>query len=326
LQLNGHELVDESPELVIYCACGLTEDILSEHQKELQGISVPWKLWGCAGNFIKENVLTQETIDQELGGVIGFEKALESFNDQVDPYSESSVILIGEGCVNNCSYCNVKLAKSKLQSVPLESIYKRIEMYLAKGKSRITLVAEDVGSYGLDLGYDLSTLLLEIQSRFRCTLNIHAINPDMYLKHADTIKKLVDSGHITSIKMHIQSGSDRILKLMNRKYTLDELLKVWVSISGRIQSSSTIIYGFPTETVADLEKSVAAAHYFTHTVFIEYCPNPQTKAGKMEQLPETVVSSYGNALSEYIRTKSLQTWQVAKRKDMNKIVETNLYN
>ncbi|GAG33837.1 unnamed protein product, partial [marine sediment metagenome] len=134
-------------------------------------------------------------------------------------------LVLGEGCLGNCSYCAIKNAKGKLASVPPEEIIEDFKKGLAAGHKRFILTADDTGAYGQDLGTDLPTLiqkLLEIKDDYK--LNIYHLEPNWLIKYFDFFKKVFNTSKIDVIFSPIQSGSNRILKAMRRPYKVEDYI------------------------------------------------------------------------------------------------------
>ena len=166
-------------------------------------------------------------------------------------------VLISQGCVNNCSYCNIKLAKGDVKSRPLPEIVEEVTDLVRSGKYEITLLSDDCGSYGYDSGTNITeliSLLLNLDQRLR--LKIYTIYPGLFLNHYPHLKQPLLTDRITYLCIPIQSGSRRILKLMNRNYNLNLITSMIHEIKERnpnIHLFTHFLFNFPTETIDDLK-------------------------------------------------------------------------
>ena len=192
------------------------------------------------------------------------------------------------GCNNFCTYCIVPYVRGRERSRKLEDILAECKSLVQQGYKEITLLGQNVNSYGNDLeGVDFATLIDEvskIEGDFR--LKFMTNHPkDLTEKLVLSIKN--SNKTVKSIHLPVQAGSNRILKLMNRKYTREDYLekvKILRKHIPDIAITTDIMIGFPTETHEDfldtlnLVKEVRFAGSFT---FI-YSQRNGTPAAKME--------------------------------------------
>ena len=209
---------------------------------------------------------------------------------------ESFFLVLGEGCLGNCSYCAIKKAKGTLQSKPLEGVIKDFKTGLDKGHKRFILTADDTGAYGQDLGTDIATLveeLLRIEGDY--SLNIYHLEANWLIKYLDRLKVCFKSGKIDAIFSPIQSGSNSILKAMRRPYTVEQYLHCIKELRSEVPHLkiwNQFIVGFPGETEEDFKQSLNVldeANFNLVQAFV-YSDRPGTDASKMDDhLPEAIV-------------------------------------
>ncbi len=163
---------------------------------------------------------------------------------------------INYGCNNFCTYCIVPYVRGREISRPLENIVEEVRELLEKGYKQITLLGQNVNSYGNDFDDDTSfaKLLSELDKLdYNYRLTFMTSHPKDLSD--EVIDVIAASKHIMHyIHLPFQSGSNRILGLMNRKYTREKYLDTVKRIKSKIadvQLSSDIIVGFPTETEED---------------------------------------------------------------------------
>ncbi len=170
-------------------------------------------------------------------------------------------VQIQEGCSMACSYCAIHKAIGPLRSRPVADLVEEIKTGIAAGHKTIQLMGDNAGSYGLDRKTNLGVLLNEIsklEGDFR--IDLTDINP-VYLRliHGAVVK-LVEQGRLARLYVPIQTGSDRILRLMKRGCDMTEVravLKEIRSISnGRIYMGTSVIVGYPSETREELEQTI----------------------------------------------------------------------
>lgn len=217
------------------------------------------------------------------------EESPEPFIDQPPETSSpiSSYVTITKGCENFCSYCVVPFTRGKLVSKRPEVICKEIEQLIEKGIREIILLGQNVNEYGKDIGYDFPSLLLKIHNiKGLVRLGFLTSHPkdiqDSLIILFKELPKLYRYLHLP-----LQSGSDRILTLMNRKYTLKQYMEIIEkvrNIAPDTTITSDIIVGFPTEREDDFQKTLKAIKdiEFDDLFVFKYSPRPLTSASKME--------------------------------------------
>ena len=196
------------------------------------------------------------------------------------------------GCNNFCTYCIVPYVRGRERSRAPETILSEIKNLLANGYKEITLLGQNVDSYSYE-GYDFAYLLekiSEIGGKFR--VRFMTSHPkDFNGRVIDIIK---NSPNIcNNIHLPVQSGSNRILGLMNRRYTRERYLEIIDEIYDKIPSAgitSDIMVGFPTETDEDFQDTLSLTERvrFSNAFTFVYSPRNGTVAAGMEQLPYSV--------------------------------------
>lgn len=221
-----------------------------------------------------------------------------------NPYIE--VISINTGCLNNCTYCKTKYARGDLASYPIEDIKQRLIQAFEEGVIEIWLTSEDTGAYGIDLGTDLPALLAEIVPTIPegCMMRIGMTNPPYILNHLHEIAKYLNHPRVYSfLHVPVQSGSDQVLYTMKREYTNADFCKVVDILREEVPGvniATDIIAGFPTETEADFQDTMALCdkYKFKSLFMNQFFPRPGTPAAKWEQIPRQDIKKRTKKLSE----------------------------
>lgn len=193
---------------------------------------------------------------------------------------------IQDGCDYKCSFCTIPLARGKSRSMNPSQVVSDFKELLNQGYKEIILTGVNVGDYGKSFDYDLYKLLLnliEVEGDYR--IRISSIEPNLL---TDEIIDLTLNSDKLCKHFHIplQSGSDKVLRLMQRRYTSDDYKNVINKVKSKIPDAGIgvdVIVGFPGETETDfmqtynflLELPISYLHVFT------YSERPDTKAISM---------------------------------------------
>ncbi len=260
---------------------------------------------GCMASRLREDfkkeapfvdfVATNEDKDKIASYLSGEdEKSDDKYSFLSSYYKEgefSSYIPIMNGCNNFCSYCIVPYVRGREVSRPVESVLEEVKFLESKGVREITLLGQNVNSYSSNYKekeIDFPTLLELIIPLLD---NIHYVRfesphpKDFSLKLIETIR---DSERICShIHLPMQSGSTRILSLMNRHTTREKFIELVASMYDKIPSltlSTDVIVGFPSETEKEYEETLSMMQIMHPTEAFMYYYNPRegTRAEKMD--------------------------------------------
>jgi threonylcarbamoyladenosine tRNA methylthiotransferase CDKAL1 len=230
-----------------------------------------------------------------------------------------SITQISEGCLGECSYCKVRLAKGKLYSYTEEKILKSIESDLKAGAKEIWLTSHDCASYGLDKDDKKSKLpellrkILDLNYKFKLRLGM--MNPNNLYPILDEIIDIYKSPKIYKfLHIPVQSANNKILYDMNRPYKIKEvefIINRFKKQFLNITIATDIIVGYPTE---DIE-----SHKSNLQFIADYCPDVfnlskfsrhiNTKASLLPTLDKALVNKRAAELMDLHRT-------TAKRNNM----------
>ncbi|MCM8762086.1 MAG: MiaB/RimO family radical SAM methylthiotransferase, partial [Candidatus Omnitrophica bacterium] len=199
----------------------------------------------------------------------------------------SSFVTITKGCENFCSYCVVPCPSGKLMSKKPEGIYSEVEYLVEKGVGEIILLGQNVNEYGKDTGDNFSDLLEKIHN-IKGLVRLGFLTSHPKDIHNALIVLFRDLPKLYRyLHLPLQSGSDRILKLMNRKYTFAQYIEIIDKVrkvAPDITITSDIIVGFPSETEDDFNDTVKAIKNieFDDLFVFKYSQRPLTSASLME--------------------------------------------
>jgi tRNA A37 methylthiotransferase MiaB len=197
-------------------------------------------------------------------------------------------IRVSWGCIGNCSFCITKKAIGSFKSKPFEECIQEFKRGLKAGYRDFIICSDDPGAYGVDIDSSFPKLLDEMTDiEGNYNLMITGLSPVMLMKYLDEMEEILKKKKITAILFPIQSGSSRILKLMNRYSDVDKMkeafLRLKKSFPGLILETQ-IILGFPTETFEDFKQSlnfVKECNFYSGYLYKFSC-RPGTDAEKIE--------------------------------------------
>lgn len=200
----------------------------------------------------------------------------------------SAWINIIYGCDKFCTYCIVPFTRGRERSRKMEEVLMEVRDLKEQGYIEVTLLGQNVNAYGkdLNLGYDFATLLEEVAKIGIPRIRFVTSHPWNFTdKMVDVIAKY--DNVMPYVHLPIQSGSDDILRKMNRKYTIDEYKKLFDQIKSKVKNvaiTTDIIIGFPNETDDDFKKTLDIVNYckFDGAYTFIFSPREGTAAARME--------------------------------------------
>ena len=214
---------------------------------------------------------------------------ISSFNSHTRAF-----VKIQDGCDAFCSYCIIPYARGPIRSKDPKTVIKEITSLVENGYKEIILTGIHTGKYGKDINYTFEQLLkdiIKIKNLYRIRISSIEIN-----ELTDPILNLIKDNQVIAKHLHIplQSGSDKILKLMDRKYDLkfykDRIEKIRKMIKD-VSITTDLIVGFPNEDEKDMEDTLKFLKEikFTKIHTFPYSKREGTKAASMEnQIDETI--------------------------------------
>ena len=173
---------------------------------------------------------------------------------------KSFYLRISWGCLGNCSYCAIKKAVGPLKSKPFDQCIKEFRKGISNGAKNFIIAADDIGSYGLDTGRTFTELLDNLTSiEGDYSIEIEEINTRWVVKYIDELERIMKRGKIKRICSPIQSGSERILKLMNRYHNKEKIKNSFLRLKNSSKDlilGTYAIIGFPSETEKDFDETL----------------------------------------------------------------------
>jgi len=256
----------------------------------------------------------------------------------------SSFLTIQEGCDKFCHFCVVPYTRGPEYSRPFYQILKEAEILVKKGAKEIILLGQNVNAYSYfdkNKEFRLSNLIMSLEKiteleRIRYTTSHPRDMTDDLIECYSKSKKLMPFVHLP-----IQSGSNKILKLMNRKHRVEDYILVYEKlkkINSNIEFSSDFIIGYPGENEDDFKDTfelIKKIKFINSYSFI-FSPRPGTKAANLKMIDEKVLKERLKIIQEKLfqhqreKNKSLESKYIDvlvenKMKDQNKLFARNDY-
>jgi len=233
-------------------------------------------------------------------------------------YSPRSYFLkCSRGCSSFCTYCIIRDAAQggRLKSRPFDAIIYETREALKAGHNHFVLVADELSSYGLDQGsHKFADLLEAIMAQGDSfTVELPNLQPKYIIPDLDRFIGVL-SDRVRCIELDFQSGSDRILKLMNRGYTKEEFLLVANSILKKAPSISLradVIVGFPSEEEEDFKETIDVLHKipFERMNINSFEERPGAPALRISgQIPLEIRKERQNKVRRILYQKQIRRW------------------
>jgi len=237
----------------------------------------------------------------------------------------SSFLTIQEGCDKFCHFCVVPYTRGPEYSRPYKQIIEEAKNLASNGAREIILLGQNVNAYD-DNGFRLSNLIYEIEKikeiqRIRYTTSHPKdMTNDLIDVYKDS-KKLMPLVHLP-----IQSGSNKVLNLMNRKHTINEYLKIFEklkNINKSIEFSSDFIIGYPGEEEEDFNNTINLIKKikFVNSYSFIFSPRPGTVANELKLIDERVLKKRLEILQNELFRNQIEMNKSLENKEINVLVE-----
>jgi len=237
----------------------------------------------------------------------------------------SAPIPISSGCMFSCSYCITHIARGKLKSNSIKDVISDVKLALSNNCKEIFLTAQDTASYGMDNDYNLGDLLekiCEIKGDFR--IRVGMMNPFTLQKNLDSILNAFNHRKVYKfIHLPVQSGDNKILESMRRKYTSEDfksIISIFKKNFSNLTVSTDIIVGFPGETDKQFENSM--------NLIKEIKPDI-VNITKFSARPKTIAKNMENRIStNIVKKRSIKLTKLCKNisRQNNKKHLENIYS
>ena len=293
-------------------------------------------------NDLLENYISEKKVEEtEFDSVSKFKyyDGIENKNNSVSAY-----LTIQEGCDKFCHFCVVPYTRGPEYSRPFNQIVNEAEQLVKNGVKEITLLGQNVNAYYFQENskeYRISDLINHLDKfneikRIRYTTSHPKDMTDDLIECYKKSEKLMPFVHLP-----IQSGSDRILKLMNRKHKVEDYLDVYFKIkklNPDVEFSSDFIIGYPGETEKDFSDTLELLEKirFINSFSFIFSPRPGTTAANLEMIDNEIAKKrliiiqeklFNNQieLNKSMEDKKIEVLVENKLSDQNKLFGRNKY-
>ena len=282
--------VKKKPIVIIAgCVAQAEGDILIQKEKYIDAVIGPQSYHKLNDTILKIEKNSKKINHTEFNVIDKFDNLnqIKNLSNKV-----SSFLTIQEGCDKFCKFCVVPYTRGPEFSRSVDELFKEANELVNNGAKEITLLGQNVNAYNYK-GKKLSDLIYEISQiknlkRIRYTTS-HPIDfsNDLIESHSK-FEKLMPLIHLP-----VQSGSNKILKKMNRKHSIEsylDLIKRLKQVNSSIEFSSDFIIGFPGETDIDFNKTIKLIKdvKFINTFSFIFSPRPGTPAANMREIDKDI--------------------------------------
>lgn len=335
--------VDENDaNLLIINTCGvknLTEKkIIKRLLLLFENDNTPIIISGCLPRIIEEKLIDTvpnygalidtrsiHKITEAANNILNNKRNLKYYNSMTEASKKSSIfnidknriigiIPISEGCLGSCSYCATRFARGKLVSFPTSNLVNHARYLINIGKKEIWITSQDNGSYQYQT-FDLVDLLekiLEIPKFFK--IRIGMTNPDTLIPIWERLTSLMlkDSRIYNFLHIPLQSGNNNILKIMNRKYTVEDYKDLIINIRKKIPNiafSTDIICGFSEETEDEFDDTLN---------FLKWMKPNVTNVSRFSLRSKTTANALSHVHGRISKERSTKAIKLIKQITFNK--------
>ena len=272
---------------------------------------------------IEEYLNKQKKLDETNFDAISKFNYLDKINNSNKKVS--SFLTIQEGCDKFCNFCVVPFTRGPEYSRSFNKIIDEAKSLSENGVSEITLLGQNVNAYK-DNNYKLSDLILEIDKlpeikRIRYTTSHPRDMTDDLMNVYGISKKLMPLVHLP-----IQSGSDKVLKLMNRKHLISDYMKIYEklkSINSKIEFSSDFIIGYPGEKEEDFQSTydlIKNIKFINSFSFI-FSPRPGTAASTLKPIDRKISLARLAKVQNQLFENQIKMNKSLEKKEIDVLVE-----
>jgi len=303
-------LKKQFPEKKLVVAGCITESIVPKVKNIDEGIS-----FVNTHNFGRISTVVENSLNGNVLELLGkrYEQKVNLPSVRKNPVI--GIVPILNGCNYFCTFCSTKLVKGKLFSYPMDAIRQDVKSHLKAGCKEIWITSNDTGAYMIEQGgkqklVELLEQILSVPIDFKLRLGM--MNPGNSITILDELIEIYKHPKMFKfLHIPLQSGNNEILKLMNRKYTVENFINVVEAFRKEIPEitiSTDTIVGFPSETELQFEDSVNALKKIKPDVLnlSRYAAREGTIAAKMKPLSTNALKQRSRIMTSLYRQIALE--------------------
>lgn len=276
------------PEVPVWVTGCATEDL----RRELQRL-YPDFVFGPKDAHKNESAFREFLAHLEIFPPADRDVPVAEAEQVLSSHAGIGLVNIEEGCLDRCNYCSTHLVKGVLKSIPPELVVRRVRRKVEAGNREIFLTGQDTSCYGFDLHTNLAVLLQTILAKVPGDYKIRVGmgNPRHVLSYLDAlVETFCDSRIYKFLHIPVQSGSDRVLRAMNRRHSVLDFFKIAEAFKTHfpdLNLGTDIIVAYPEETREDFEKSLELVRKVRPSIcnITRFVPREGTPAAK---IPNTI--------------------------------------
>ena len=280
-------------------------------------------------DLLKKFVSNDQKEETEFDTITKFE-----YFDKIENESNkiSAFLTIQEGCDKFCHFCVVPYTRGPEYSRPFNKILSEAEILINNGAKEITLLGQNVNAYSYienSKEYRISNLINELEKyselqRIRYTTSHPRDMTDDLINCYANNKKLMPFVHLP-----IQSGSNKILKLMNRKHTVEEYMNTYEKIkkiNSEIEFSSDFIISYPGETNDDFNETLELVKKikFINSYSFIFSPRPGTKAAELKLIDNEISKERLKKIQKYLFDHQISMNRSFEKRSIEVLVENKI--
>ena len=280
-------------------------------------------------DLLKKFVSNDQKEETEFDTITKFE-----YFDKIKNESNkiSAFLTIQEGCDKFCHFCVVPYTRGPEYSRPFNKILFEAEILIKNGAKEITLLGQNVNAYSYienSKEYRISNLINELEKyselqRIRYTTSHPRDMTDDLINCYANNKKLMPFVHLP-----IQSGSNKILKLMNRKHTVEEYINIYEKIkkiNSEIEFSSDFIISYPGETNDDFNETLELVKKikFINSYSFIFSPRPGTKAAELKLIDNEISKERLKKIQKYLFDHQISMNRSFEKRSIEVLVENKI--
>ncbi len=334
---HGHTIVNNANEAdaSIIVTCAVIEHTERRMFKEIEKLSKQNSkviVSGCLAEIKKEKIESmsnnisvlsirrESDIVKVIGGV--------SNHYETPKYKITETLSINQGCISNCTYCITKIARGKLVSVDINTLYDMGKRYVNNNTVELRLSSQDASSYGYDgKSFKLNDLIDKIASiDNKFFIRVGMMSPYSAKPIFNKIMDSYKNGKVFKfLHLPVQSGSDKILSAMRRGYNVDQFLKMvqqYRELFPYGTISTDVIIGYPGETDDDVEMTIDLLKKATPDIVnvTRWSRREGTRAYNLKGFPERLLKERSRKITEIRFKISREVMEKYIGKEVNAVV------